>query len=142
MNIFNYVFYKLYKSTSKVNDLYPEIATVVFLSALLFLNIGSLLLIFNFSIEKIGINGIYLIITIILCFNLYYFLKNDKYKRIVSEYDSKKSVLLLDILIFLYPFVSFFVCFKLLRMTNKQIGFTLIGLLLIEIYGYFSKKKL
>ena len=141
MNVFNYVFYRMYKSTSKVNDLYPEIPTIIFLSALMFLNLGSILLILDVSIENIGLNGIYLITTIILFLNLYYFLKNDKYKEIILEYDSKKKLLFLDVLIFIYPFISFYVCFKLLKMTNNQIGFTLIGLLLIEIFGYFSKKK-
>lgn len=141
MNIFNYVFYKMYKSTSKVNDLFPEIPTIIFLSVLIFLNIGSVLLIFNISIEDIGLNGIYLIVSIILFFNLYYFLKNDKYKMIIDEFDSKKKYFFLDVLIFIYPFISFFICFKLLKMTNGQISFTLIGLLIIEIFGYFNKKQ-
>ncbi len=131
----------MYKSTSKVNDLYPEIATIIFLSALMFLNLGSILLILDISIENIGVNGIYLIITIILFFNLYYFLKSDKYKEIIQEYNSKKKLFFLDVLIFIYPFASFFVCFKLLKMTNRQIGFTLIGLLVIELVGFFSKEK-
>jgi hypothetical protein len=141
MNIFNYVFYKIYKSTSKVNDLFPEIATIIFLSALFFLNISSVILLFDVSIENIGLNGIYLIITIILGFNLYYFLKNNKFKKIVEEFDSKKNILLLDILIFIYPFISFFLCFKLLKMSSGQIGFTLIVLLLVEIYAHYNQKK-
>lgn len=46
----------MYKSTAKVNDLYPEIPTIIFLSALLFLNIVSVLLIFNVSIKEITLN--------------------------------------------------------------------------------------
>ncbi|MNQ86236.1 hypothetical protein D3C85_1014240 [compost metagenome] len=141
MNVFNYVFYKMYKSTAKVNNLYPEIPTIIFLSALLFLNIVSVLLIFNVSIKQISLNGIYLIITIILLFNFFYFLKNDKYKEILHEFDSKKKILFLDVLIFIYPFITFFVCFKLLKMPNGTISFTLIGLLVIEIIGLFCEKK-
>jgi len=131
----------MYKSTSKVNDLFPEIPTIIFLSALLFLNVGSILLVFDISIEGVGLNRIYLIVTIILFFNFYYFLKNDKYRMIIEEYESKKNVPFLDVLIFIYPFASFFICFKLLKMANGQIGFTLMGLLFVEVLAYISKKK-
>lgn len=141
MNFLNYVFYKIYKSTAKVNDLSPEIATIIFISVLLFLNIFSGLLLLDISIEKIGLNRIYLILTIVLVFNFYYFLRNDRYKKIVDEYSKKPKNKLCDILIFLYPFVTFFVAFKLLKMSDSNIYFTLIGLLLVEIYAYYNKKK-
>lgn len=131
----------MYKSTSKVNDLFPEIATIIFLSALFFLNIATILLFFGISVENVGLNGIYLIITIILGFNLYYFLKNDKYKMIIDKYDSLKNKKIVDILIFAYPFMSFFLCFKLLKMSNNQIAITLTGLLLVEVYSYYNPKN-
>lgn len=140
MNIYNYVFYKIYKSTSQVNELYPEIATIIFISVMLFLNIFSGLLVFDIAIEKIGLNRIYLLLTIVLGFNFYYFLKNDKYKMIVDEYDKKSTNNFLDIIIFLYPFISFYTSFRLLKMSDNNIYFTLIGLLLVEIYAYYNKK--
>lgn len=141
MNLFNYFFYRIYKSTSKVNDLFPEIATIIFLSALIFINIASILLLLNVSIEKFGLNGIYLIITIILGFNFFYFLKDDNYKIIIDKYDLRKRYSFIDILIFLHPFISVFIFFKLLEMTNAQICFTLLVLLLVEIYAYFNEKS-
>ncbi|MFC5684311.1 hypothetical protein ACYE2N_14120 [Flavobacterium sp. MAHUQ-51] len=140
MNILNYVFYRMYKSTARVNNLYPEVAVVIFLSAMFFLNIASILLLMDASIENIGLNGIYLIVTVILAFNLFYFLKNDKYKIIIEEFESVKNKIFIDILIFVYPFLSIYLCFSLLEMSNTQIGFTLGGLLLVEIYAYFDQK--
>ncbi|MET3028391.1 hypothetical protein ABXT06_17050 [Flavobacterium sp. UW10123] len=141
MNVYDYIFYRMYKSTAKVNDLYPEIPTIIFLSVMIFLNLGSIMLVADDSLEDITLNGIYFIGTVIMFSNFYYFLKNDKYKGIIEEFDSKKRVVLLDILIFIYPFASFFVCFKLLKMPNGPISFTLIGLLLIEIISFFCEKK-
>ena len=131
----------MYKSTAKVNDLSPEIATIIFLSVIMFLNIFSALLLFNISIEIMGRNKIYLLLTIILVFNFYYFLGKNRYKIIIDKYSKKTKNNIWDILIFLYPFISFYVSFKLIKMSNSIICFTLIALLLVEVYAYFNPKK-
>lgn len=141
MNIFNYVFYKMCKSTAKVNDLSPEIATIIFLSVIMFLNVFSVLLLCNISIENIGRNKIFLLLTLILVFNFYYFLNNGRYKTILHEYDTQTKNKIWDGLIFLYPFISFYVTFKLLKMNNSTIYLTLSALLLVEVYAYFNPKN-
>ena len=137
IKIYNYLFYRLNKSTASVNKFHPEVATIIFLSALLALNVFTVLVFFNVSFEVLTRNKMYIILTVILLFNFQYFLK--RYEQINSEFENYKVLKVIDYLIFLYPFISFFLLFRILEVNNTITLIALGILLLVEIYAYFDK---
>ena len=142
MNFYNYIFYSIYKPIEKVNKLSPEIPAVIFLSVLQFVNIYSVILVLNLLPNTIELNWFYIALALILLFNYFYFLRNEKWEKIINYYATRKNNKILDFLVFVYPFLSFYIVFKLLEFNDTTIFIFLTILLIIELYHYFDLDKI
>ena len=140
MNLYNYTFYKIYKSISRVNNYSPEISATIWLSILIGMNIMSTLLYLKFKLEQISLNSIYIALTIIYIFNFLFFIKNKKYIKIIKQFDSENNKTIFNYLILFYPFISFYLMFKTLKIDNTDTFIMLSILLIIEIYFHLNKK--
>ncbi len=127
------MYYKMYKSISRVNKIMPEFSTGVWLSTLIMINILSILILFKFPLETIGLNGVYLGITIIMLLNYKIFIYKEKFKTIVKEFDKENIKTYFDYFIIIYPYLSFFLLFKILEIDNTTIFITVGILILIDI---------
>ena len=141
MNFYNYIFYKIYKSISGVNKFAPEMPTIIWLSLLIMMNVFSGIIFFKIPLEKIGLNNLYIILTFIFVFNFSYFIRKKKYIIIIENYDKEKRKFIFDYAIAIYPFFSFFLFFKSLKIDNSYIFIMLTILLVLEIYKYLNKDK-
>jgi hypothetical protein len=131
----------MYKSISSVNKFSPEITTGSWLSALIMINILSILLLFKFPIETIGLNGVYLGISIIMLLNFKCFIYKGKYKSIIKKFDEEKRKTYFDYFIIIYPYLSFFFLFKILEIDNITTFITIGILILIDIIAISSSNS-
>ena len=96
MNIYDYLYYKLYSFISGTNKSIPEWSTMIFLSVLEFLNIGTIVLLLNLnSIDTITENANNIFISLILgllILNYFIFLLNKRYIKILKKYNRNKSI--------------------------------------------------
>ncbi len=142
MNLYNYIFYRIYRTTSRVNNIFPEFSTSIYLSILIFINILSIILLLKIPLERIGLNAIYAGLTIIYVVNHMYFIKNNRYKKIIEQFDKKKGVIFLNVMILIYPYLSFFFLFKILKIDSITTFITVGILVLIDAYFYLTKNKM
>jgi len=142
-NIYDYVFYSVYKNTSIINKSIPEWSTIIAISILLALNIFSILLYIEYDIESIGEKVFGAIPLILTGVNYFYFLKNKRYLNILKKYDKTKNNLIYDILILAYACISVFILFSLLEAELKYplILITVIILSVLITYFMSIKKK-
>ena len=108
------------------------------MSILIFINILSIILFIEIPLDKIGLNNIYFGLTIIYVVNHLYFIKKNRYIKIVENFDKKENSLFLKILILIYPYLSFFLLFKTLKIDNTSTFVTVGVLILIDIIALFS----
>lgn len=128
----------MYKSISRINKFSPEITTGIWLSALIMINILSLLLLFKFSLETIGLNGVYFGIAIIMLLNFKCFIYKEKYKSIIKKFDEDKRKTSFDYVIIIYPYLSFLFLFKILEIDNTTTFITIGVLVLIDVIAISS----
>ena len=141
MNLYNYIFYRIYKTISRINNVFPEFSTSIYLSILIFINILSIILFIEIPLDKIGLNNIYFGLTIIYVVNHLYFIKKNRYIKIVENFDKKENSLFLNILILIYPYLSFFLLFKTLKIDNTSTFVTVGVLILIDVIALFSSNS-
>ncbi len=141
MNLYNYIFYRIYKTTSRINNIFPEFSTSIYLSILIFINILSIILFMEIPLDRIGLNNIYIGLTIIYVVNHLYFINKNRYKKIVENFDKKENSFFLNLLILIYPYVSFFLLFKTLKIDNISTFVTIGILILIDIIALFSSNS-
>ena len=101
MHIYNYTFFKLYKSTSRVNKFCPRESTVVFFSVLLTCNILTLGYLFETERVLDISKGAFIIIVI---FNYWYFILNKNTKALSKNYSKLNVNKIFSFFIFLYPY--------------------------------------
>ena len=71
-----------------------------------------------------------------------YFIKNNRYKKIIEQFDKKKGVIFLNAMILIYPYLSFFFLFKILKIDSITTFITVGILVLIDAYFYLTKNIL
>ncbi len=92
-------------------------------------------------LDRIGLNNIYIGLTIIYVVNHLYFINKNRYKKIVENFDKKENSFFLNLLILIYPYVSFFLLFKTLKIDNISTFVTIGILILIDIIALFSSNS-
>ena len=85
--------------------------------------------------ETIGLNGVYAILTSILVIN--YWRYNKLYKTIVAEFKKIKVNKVWSYLALFYPYISFFILFKVLDIEYLTIGITLGIMIIIDVVAYY-----
>lgn len=114
MNIYNYIYFKLYRNTSRVNKFCTKESTVIFFSVLLTCNI--LTLGYFFGNDRI-INISKAAFIIIVIFNYWYFILNKNTKALSKNYSKLNVNKIFSFFIFLYPALSFVTLFIMLNMS-------------------------
>lgn len=137
MNIYNYTYYRIYRSISRINNLFPAFSTSVYLSILIFINLTSILLLLKIPLDKIGLNALYLGLTGVYVLNYIYIIKKNRYKEILEKFDKEENNIFLNLIIYIYPFLSFFIFFKTLEIDNTTTFITVGILVLIDIIARF-----
>ena len=135
LKIYDFLFYRQYKLIASVNKFSPEIAAIIYFSMLIVFNIMSVLVLFKNSMETIGLNGVYAILTSILVIN--YWRYNKLYKTIVAEFKKIKVNKVWSYLALFYPYISSFILFKVLDIEYLTIGITLGILIIIDVVAYY-----
>lgn len=118
MNIYNYIFFKMFVASSKTNKSIPEWSTMIAFSVLLFFNIITIINVFFeeyiylFSDKNISI-GLGIILMII---NYFKFLHKNAYLKIVETYkeETKKQNYLRGGFVLLYVVGSVYIFFETL----------------------------
>jgi hypothetical protein len=144
MNVYDYIFCKMYKSIYKTNKIYPEIFTCMYLSTLLSVNIYTLLLFLMFPITKVTVITICGVSIFILSINYLHFLKRDKYKVILNKCEELDKAWIAEKLAFLYPQITFCLLFVSLNVDFWRIVLLLLLLFAIsitEIISFFKGNK-
>lgn len=139
LKIYDYLFYRQYKSIASVNKISPKFSAIIYFSLLIFINVMSILLLFKNSIETIGLNAIYALLTLILVFNFWRY--NKKYKTIIAEFDEINRHRVWNYLVFFYPYISFFILFKILEFEYSMIVTTIVILFIIDAIAYMYSEE-
>lgn len=141
MNIYNYIFCKIFKSIHNTNKIYPEIFTCMYFSILLSINIYTFLIFLGFKITKLTVISVFILTLIILYFNYLHFLKRDKYKIIVDKFEETDKIWIIEKLVFLYPQVTFCLLFISLNIDFWRIILLLLAVSITEIISFLKKNK-
>lgn len=141
MNIYNYIFCKMFKSINNTNKIYPEIFTCMYFSILLSVNIYTFLIFSGLKIIKLTVISVFILTLIILYFNYLHFLKRDKYKIIVNKFEETDKIWIIEKLVFLYPQITFCLLFVSLNIDFWRIILLLLAVSITEIISFFKKNK-
>ena len=104
--IYNFVFYRMFKETFTTNRSIPEWSTMIYLSLLIMFNFISICLVLKIPIFDYGKIIIFIIITIILLLNYLYFIKDNKYREIIKYYKKNETQKIYNYLVIFYELVS------------------------------------
>jgi len=140
MNFYDYYFYRMFKSTNTVNRSIPEWSSIITIALLLSLNVFSLLLYFDYSIEKIGRNGFKYIILGLIVVHYFYFLFKKRHLKIIEHYQNSKNDknLLHDFIVLTYTCLSIFILFRQIGMEDKYTIGLCLFVIATSVFGYFK----
>jgi len=142
LHFYDYIFYRIYKSTNIINKSIPEWSTIITIATIVSINIFSLIIYFDFPIESIGRNGFGLMPLIIIAIHYFIFLSNKRHRKIISHFNKSKNRnnLFHDILILSYCSVSIYILFNLLGMELKSSMIVISTLAATSTIVYLYKK--
>ena len=143
MNLYDYVFYRIYKSLNISNKSIPEWSTTFTISTVIFFNLFSLFIFLDYSIKSLGEPKFKVLTASILIFHYFYFLFKNRYLRIIDKFEKSKfkKNIYHDIIVVVYICLSIFVFFDFLKIEILN-SLILIGLILISsIYSFMKIKK-
>lgn len=129
MNIYDYTFYRFYRLFGRVRST-PEGWAIDYLSITLLFNILSVLMFLRAHVET----DIYVWFAVglsVYILNTLYFNFKKRYAKIVFHYAENPGSKTADVLIFLYPVISFGIFLKSVDATNFTILFAVASLLFI-----------
>ena len=111
---YNYLFYKMYRFISNTNKSIPFWSTMIFISVLEFLNLASITLIMGLHENELILDNageIFIsLIIILMILNYFVFLKDEKYIRILKDFQEDKRLFNKGgIIVFGYILASIFV---------------------------------
>lgn len=109
MNLYNYVFFIVFKLIKRTNKYTPESTAILMLSIVEFINVISILLLFNFSLKLLSKTQFLLIYFFILGVNYLYFQNKDRIDKIKVNYKNVNITSLHNIFIQLYACASIFI---------------------------------
>ena len=135
LKIYDFLFYRQYKLIASVNKISPKNSAIIYFSTLISFNIMSILILFKNLIETIGLNGGYILITLIMVINFWRYNKN--YKTIVAEFGKMKVKRVWSYLALLHPYISFFILFKVLGIEYLTIGIALGIMIIIDVVACY-----
>lgn len=141
MRLYDYLFYRIYKSINVTNKSIPEWSTIITISILLAINLFSILLYYQYPIESIGEKGFGLIPLLTVAINYIYFIFNKRYLKIIDNYNNSKfnDNLFHDIIIVTYACLSIFILFKLLEVKKVYTVGVIIFIIATSLYSYIKK---
>ncbi len=137
---YDYIFYRLYKSVNIINKSIPEWSIIIALSTILFLNIFSILIFFNFPIKHVNI---FIALQIfILIIHYFVFLKNKRFLKIIKQFNNSKNKknLFHDILILCYFCFSYLIFSKFLGLVYESSIPTLLLMILGSLFVFFKTR--
>lgn len=109
MDLYNYVFFIVFKLVKRTNKYTPESTAILMLSIVEFINLISILILFNFNLKILNKTQFILIFFLILGINYLYFLKKDRIDKIKVYYLNEAITSLHNIFIQFYACVSIFI---------------------------------
>jgi len=123
MNGYYYVYYRLYKYSLRTekqwgNSSMPEWVSLFTISILLFLNIGSILMILKNNFVEINPSNLLVISVVVFIFSTNYFMFIRKKNYLVIEkkfeFETKKSRIINTLLVWIYIIFSFLMFYVIL----------------------------
>lgn len=143
MKLYDYYFFRMFKSTNTTNKSIPEWSSIITMSILWAINIFSVLVYFDFPIKETNKNVFGACFLTIIALHYLYFLSKNRYLKIIKRFTKSKynKNLFHDILIVFYACASIFIFFKLLGIEMKySIGLSLF-VICTSVFGYFKGRN-
>lgn len=141
MRLLNILFYRLFSFAYKTNKSVTEWSTIITMSILFTLNVISLSVFFNVSIEAIGKNVFRLLPVLFIVLNWFYFLKGNRYKKLIQAPSISNNLVFIDILIIIYIIISVCFFYIVLEIGLKYIFISISLLAIVLIIAYFDGKS-
>lgn len=138
MRLLNILFYRLFSFAYKTNKSVTEWSTIITMSILFTLNVISISVFFNVSIEAIGKNGFRLLPVLFIVLNWFYFLKGNRYKKLIQAPPISNNLVFVDILIIIYIIISVCFFYLVLEIGLKYIFISISLLAIVLIIAYFD----